>query len=321
MEKERMLALSCCGESVEKVLTLYYHASQISSPEFYSQYRPVLFYGHNLPKRDWQSCAHGSVGFYQKFLSDIEFLPRTDMQFLWDHRRAVLAKLVYEGYLSGREADCLKAAPVRYQAFTANLPFEVIYPQYMEEMVCRAMEELEIYKLQPLYLEKNITKMILKINEHKDKYSIFALESNGTIGTFYLDYKDTNELVHWCAEMEKKSILSGNSALLLYQIGLRIGPQTIVGYRKRKKDKRPNREYALELLTSGRKTVLEPKNISFNQYYCGLDENLTDEQRGNIAFAKGYTVFLRNVVQNWNINPMKDKYIMEESCCADISYY
>ena len=278
MEKERLLALSCCGESVEKVLTLYYHASKLSSPAFYGEYRPVLFYGHNLPKRDGESCAHGTVGFYQKFLLDIEYLPCTEMRFLWTHREAVLKKLIYEGYLTGRSAERLAADLERYKAFVKNLPFEVIYPQYMKALVDRAVEELDIFKLQPLYLEQN---------------------------------KDTNECVHLCTEMGKKSILSGNSALLLYQIGLRIGPQTVVGYRKRRSDKRPNREYALNMLISGRKTVLEPKNTAFTQYYLGLDEKLTDEQRGNIAFAKGYTAFLQELVQGWRLDPMKDEYIME----------
>ena len=311
MEKERLLALSCCGESVEKVLTLYYHASKLSSPAFYGEYRPVLFYGHNLPKRDGESCAHGTVGFYQKFLLDIEYLPCTEMRFLWTHREAVLKKLIYEGYLTGRSAERLAADLERYKAFGKNLPFEVIYPQYMKRLEGRADVELGIFKLQPLYLEQNIIKMVQKIQENRSRYSVFSLGPDGKIGTFYLNYKDTNECVHLCTEMGKKSILSGNSALLLYQIGLRIGPQTVVGYRKRRSDKRPNREYALNMLISGRKTVLEPKNTAFTQYYLGLDEKLTDEQRGNIAFAKGYTAFLQELVQGWRLDPMKDEYIMK----------
>ena len=312
MEKEKLLALSCCGESIEKVLTLYYHASRISSPEFYSQYRLVLFYGHNLPKRDSENHAHGSIGFYQRFLSDIEYLPCTDAQFLWEHRETILARLVHEGYVTGRIADQLKTERERYNAFVGNLPFEVIYPNYMKNLVTRAVKELEIFKLQPLYLEQNIIKLVLKINENRDRYSIFSLEPDGRIGTYYLDYKDTNELAHWCKEMGRKSILSGNSALFLYQIGLRIGSQTIVGYRKRKNHKRPNREIALNMLICGRETILEPKNTAFNQYYDDLDENLTDEQKANIAFAKGYTRFLKEVVHGWGLDPMNDEYIMGE---------
>lgn len=309
MEKKKLLALSCCGESVEKVLTLYYHASKISSPEFYNQYLPVLFYGHNLPKRDLQNCAHGSIGFYQKFLSDIECLPCTNELFLWEHRKAVLTHLVYGGYLSARSARQLSSDRMRYKAFIENLPFEVIYPRYMNELVRRSVQELDIYKIQPLYLEQNIMKMVLKIQENRHRYSIFALEPDGKIGTFYLDYNDTNELIHWCSEMERKSILSGNSALLLYQIGLRIGPQTIVGYHKRRAEKRPTREFALNLLIRDRNTVIEPKNTAFNQYYAGLPENLTDEQKGNIAFAKGYRNFLQKLVEGWNLDPTLDEYI------------
>lgn len=309
MEKPRLLVLSCCGESVEKVLTLYYHAKFKSSPGFYDKYNTIMFYGHNLPKRSKESLAHGTIGFYQKYLAHIDFLPCSEEAFLWNKRNQILNKLVYEGIVTGRASENIKANRNKYRDFVSNLPFDVIYPHYMSELISRAKRELDIYKIQPLFLEKNITKILLKINEDKSRYSIYALEPNGKIGTFYFDYKDENELAHWCYELGQKSVLSGNSALLLYQIGLRIGSHTIIGYRKHKIERRPNREYALKKLIQGHKTLLEPKNVVFNDYYTDLDKELTDEERGNIAFARGYSVFLNDCVKNWGLSTHLDVYL------------
>ena len=302
---ERFLSLSCSGESLEKVLTLYYHA-KLSQPDFYNNYSVILFYGNNLPKKNPDFCAHGTIGFYDRYLSDLPFLPPCTKEFLTGRKEAVVNQLVYEGFLTGRQGTALLDDPDRFWNFVKNVPFSALYPNYTSALVKKAKEKLDIFKLQPLYLENNFYKVLSKPDMDSKHYFLYALEANGTIGTYYLNQKDEIEKAHLLSELSRRPILSGNSGLLLRQISDRIGSQTTVGYRSHKKRIRANREHALSHLIKGRKTVPEPKNTCFTAYYKDLDQTLSDEEKSIEAFAKGYYRFLNDCVKNWNLDPKQD---------------
>ena len=302
---DRLLSLSCSGESLEKVLTLYYHA-KLSNPDFYNNYRVILFYGNNLPKKDSAYNAHGTVGFYNRYLSDLPFLPPCTKEFLLEHADVVADHLVYEGLLTGRQSKALLDDPEYFWNFVRNVPFSALYPNFMSDLAEKAKEELNIFKLQPLCLEENFYKVLSKPDIDPYHYFLYALEANGTIGTYYLNQKDANEKAHLFSELSRRPVLSGNSGLLIRQIADRIGAQTTVGYRVHKNRIRPNREHALSYLIRERKTVLEPKNTQFTQYYKNLDPNMTDEEKSIEAFAAGYRSFLMNCVKNRNTDPTWD---------------
>ena len=303
--KERLLSLSNSGESLEKVLTLYYHA-YASNPDFYDRYRIILFYGNNLPKKEKDGCAHGTIGFYDKYFHDIPFLPPCSRQYFLEHMDLILHRLVFDGQITGRQAKELKQSPERFWKFVKHLPFHMVYPKYTEALIEAARKELKIFKLQSLHLEENYCKVIAKIKMDAMHYSIYALEANGTIGTYYLYPQDENQMTHLYAELGRRPVLSANSGLLIHQISNRIGDHTTVGYRIHKNRIRANREHALKLLLKNRASIIEPKNHLFTEYYQTLDPALSDEEKSNQAFAAGYRRFLFDCVRHWNIDPHLD---------------
>lgn len=302
---KRFLSLSCSGESAEKVLTLYYHAA-LSNPDFYNSYNVILFYGNNLPKKNPNYCAHGTVGFYERYFSNLSFLPPCTKEYLLKHADSVVEQFVYEGFLTGRQGAALLKDPERFWNFVRNVPFSALYPKFFSALLKKAKEELHIFKLQPLCLEKNFYKLLLKSDIDASHYFLYALEADGTVGTYYLNQSDENEKAHLFSELSRRPVLSGNSGLLIRQIADRIGTHTTVGYRIHKNRIRLNREHALSYLIHNRETVLEPKNTHFTRYYQGLDPNLSDEEKSILAFAAGYRNFLMNCVKNWNIDPALD---------------
>ncbi len=317
--KERLLSLSCSGESLEKVLTLYYHA-RLSAPEFYNSYKVILFYGNNLPKKSPRLCAHGTMAFYDRYLKEEPYLPPCSREFLWKHAKAVVHQLIYVGYLTGRQGEALLKSPDRFWSFVRNVPFSTLYPKFTKEMCKRAMEELDIFSLRPLYLERNYYKVLSKIKDEASRYSIYALEANGTIGTYYLHLNNEHDMTHLYSELSRRPVLSGNSGLLIHQIENRIGSHTLVGYRIHNKRIRPNREHALSSLLNGRTGILEPKNTAFTSYYQDLDQTLSDEEKSIQAFAAGYRRFLTECVKNWNIDPRQDILANEEVAYEHLSH-
>lgn len=303
--KERLLSLSNSGESLEKVLTLYYHALK-SNPDFYDQYNVILFYGNNLPKKEKAGCAHGTIGFYDKYFHDVPILPPCSRQYFLEHMDFVLNQLLYDGMITGRQVKELKQAQDRFWDFVKHLPLGAVYPKFTEELIKTAKRELGIFKLQSLHLEENYCKVLAKIKADAGHYSIYALESDGTVGTYYLHPNDENKMTHLYAELSRRPVLSGNSGLLLHQISNRIGNYTTVGYRVHKKRIRANREHALQMLLANRNSVLEPKNHEFTEYYQSLDPSLSDEEKSNQAFAAGYRRFLLECVLHWKIDPYQD---------------
>ena len=302
---ERLLSLSCSGESLEKVLTLYYHAL-LSAPDFYNSYKVILFYGNNLPKKDCTLAAHGTAAFYDRYFKQEPYLPPCSREYLWTHAKEVVHQLVYTGHLTGRQGDALLGSPERFWSFVRNIPISVLYPNFMSALIKKAMEELAIFSLRPLYLERNYYKVLSKIKDNAGHYSIYALEADGTIGTYYLHPNNEHDTAHLYSELARRPVLSGNSGLLIHQIANRIGSHTTVGYRVHKKRIRSNREHALSYLLEGRNRILEPKNYYFTTYYHDLDPNLSDEEKSIEAFAAGYRRFLNECVRNWNIDPHQD---------------
>ena len=74
--------------------------------------------------------------------------------------------------------------------------------------------------------------------------------------------------------LNKKSVLSGNSAFFLEQILRVIKNNYLVGYRNHSHDIRKNRNYVLEKIITTHKGIIEPKNIAINQLFSNKNNSL-----------------------------------------------
>ena len=295
--KNKLLSLQCSGDSIEKVLTLYYFALK-SNPEFYENYNVELFYGNNLPKKVKSINAHGSIGFYTQYYSKLPFFPKCTKEYLYKNIDSILEKLVKEKHLTVRVAYKLKNDPDRYWEYLRNLPFSYIYPEFIDNLIKKSQQALGFYKISSVMLERNYMSIINQIQSERYRYSIYSLDLNGKIGKHNITNEKKNKLVHLYSNLSKSPVLSGNSAVLITAIARRISTKTIVGYREHKRSPRPNRNFALSKLAENRESVLEPKIDKFNVFFNDIDINLSEEERANEAYAKAYLTYIEEVYKN-----------------------
>lgn len=287
---DNLVSLSCSGESLEKTLSIYYLTLQ-SNEVFYNQYKVMLYFGHNLPKKNRNSTPHGSIGFYNTYLSDCAQIPSCNFDYLYANRQDILQKLINQKHITCRSAEKMVDNKDRYLFFLKNLPIEYLYPEYHSMLSIKASECLNIYKIVPLFFEKNYMEIISKIHKSRDKYSIYSLDYCGNIGHYYLNYVDVKQMSHLFSDLGKQSVLSGNSAILLEQIGNRISEKSVVGYREHKTNLRPYRDYALTKLIAVHNSILEPSNVGL---YKIFDEyrNIATEEQANMVYAKAFKNFI-----------------------------
>lgn len=292
---EKLLTLTNSGESFEKTITLCYYAMQ-TNYGFYSKYRVLAFYGHNLPKKDKNINAHGTVGFYTQYLSNDSLFPFLKQKVLVKNKNKIIDYLLINGYITRRNADRLKLSDDNsYLILISKIPLEYLCPKYIDVIGGWIKDKYPFLSINSLYFERKFPEFIFTLPSLNHIYSIYSLSADGTIGRHYLELGNTRKQAHLCTDLQKSLVLSGNSALLLSQIEKRIGTHTIVGYRPHKTNIRPNREYAFLKLAQKRKIVVEPKNSSFNAFYsllaCG--KNASMEEKANEAIAYAYTNMFR----------------------------
>lgn len=286
--KEKLLSLQSSGESVEKALAIHY-TSLFSNEAFYSNYDVSIFFGHNLPKKDSNLNVHGTVGFYAQYLSDLPYIPYCSKQYFWDNKNDILELLCMKGVITERNWNRLNSDDNLFWLFIRNIPFEFIYPDYYNKLIVESCKQLNIANLRSLYLEKSWSQMIFNIKNDFFRYSIYALEKDGHIGKYTTDGKNYIDLVR---NLNRASVMSGNSAMLLKEIGFRIGNKTIVGYRKHSRNIRYNRNYELGNLLKEHSSLIEPSNVFLGREFDNALSFSSEEEKTNYVYAKVFREYL-----------------------------
>ena len=288
--KEKLLSLQSCSESVEKAISIHY-TSLFSNEKFYSDFDTVIFFGHNLPKKDRKLNVHGTVGFYVQYLSDLKYIPYCSKQYFIENKSRILEMLCLKGIITERNLHRLCSDDTLMWYFLRNVPFEYIYPEYYEKLIFESSKQLDITKLQPLYLEDSWSQMVFDIKSDFFRYSIYVLEKDGHIGKYTTDGKNYSDLVR---NLCGASVMSGNSAVLLKQIGFRVGNKTIVGYRKHSKSIRYNRNCELKDLLNKHSSLIEPSNIFLSREFNNAIGFTNEEEKTNYVYAKVFREYLES---------------------------
>ena len=288
--KEKLLSLQSSGESVEKALAIHY-TSLFLNEKFYSNYDITIFFGHNLPKKDRKLNVHGTVGFYAQYLSDLSYIPYCSQNYFVDNKHEILEMLCLKGVITERNWYRLCSDDKLFWLFVKNVPFEFIYPEYYEKLILESCKQLNIANLKALYLEKSWSQMIFDIKNDFYRYSIYILEKDGHIGKYTTDGNNYTDLVR---NLNGVSIMSGNSAILLKQIGFRIGNKTIIGYRKHSRSIRHNRNYELNNLLKKHSSLIEPSNSFLSREFDNTLDFSNEEEKTNYVYAKIFREYLES---------------------------
>lgn len=296
---EKIISLQNSGESLEKVIALMYTARK-SCPQFYAANASLVFFGHNLPKKTKRIMPHGSVGFYEKYFSSFEFNPVKDDGVLIEEKHKILLKLFNKKLLTERNAEKLSTNDNLYIEFIKLMPMDVVFEEVSEFIFEMAESYFGNVFFQDIHLEDNYMKYYTSLEDGKWAYSIYSLDYTGTISKFYfpnlsLDDYSLRNLVHVFNELNKKSCLSGNSAMFLAAIkDMTRNMKYKVGYREHKRETRKTRNYALESILKEKNGIIEPKNTVFSGYFNQKDvlRLSSMEEKANEVIALAFRDFL-----------------------------
>lgn len=306
MKKSKLISLQCTGESVEKVISLYYY-SLFDNKKFYNKYKVFAFYGHNLPKKEKKMCAQGTIGFYNKYYSKNNIIKNLNKKSIIMNKDKIIKYLIFNKKMSYRVALKYKNDSNLYWKYIKNLPFEYLFPNHLKKIISVASNELNL-NIIPLYLEENLLEILLNITNNFDKYSIYALEYDGTIGRYYLKYNNIKSFSHTIKMLKTKAVLSGNSAILLEQVFRMSKTNYVIGYRNHSSDIRKNRNYVLSKLLSSCNSVVEPKIHKINELFSIQDDNLSTEEKANKVYAIAYLRFLKDYEYELGLNNIMEEW-------------
>ena len=296
MKKTELDSIHNSGESFEKCVAMYYCTLQ-QNIDFYSNFNVNVFYSHNLPKKNNQLSAHGTVSFYEKYFSDFYWCPPCKKEYLWNIKNDVLNNLIKQGIISCRVAEKLSGNFEHFCSIVEKLPFEYLYPEFYDKLIYNSQKILSNVNFISTKLEQNYKLIYSNLGNNKTIYSIYALEQNGIIGHYDMflddDYRYDKRLEHLFKDLGKRPVLSGNSAILLASIdALSIDKSNLLGYREHKQS-RYNRDEALNYILGNREGIIEPKNRNFNKYYDYVDSNMELEDKSNEVVALAYGDYIK----------------------------
>ncbi len=296
---KKIISLQNSGESIEKTIALIYTARQ-SDPQFYDKNSIIVYYGHNLPKKSKKIMPHGTVGFYEKYLSGFDFNPVKNDKTLIADKNEILQKLLNKRLITEKNREKLNQDDSSYLTFIRLMPMDVVYKETTEFIRRSAEKHFKNVSFRNIYLEENYTKYYASLEKEKWAYSIYSLDYTGTISKFFMPELANNNyslrnLMHMFGDLDKKSCLSGNSAMFLAAIkDMTRNMRYEVGYREHKREFRRTRNFELESILKARKGVIEPKNTAFNNYFNNTDivmlKNM--EEKANKVIATVYKDFL-----------------------------
>lgn len=302
MKQETLVSIHNSAESLEKSIALIYNAL-IKNYDFYSKYKIVVFYGHNLSKKveNFSIPSHGSIAFYQKNFKNENWCPTCFPDYLWQDRDNILNKLVNNGIITKRFAERIYNNNTLYNEFISKLPLEYIYKDFFTKLITNSKTIMPNVEFVPINLEKNYKDIYQSLPLDKRIYSIYALENDCIIGHYDMeipfDYRYQKRLEHLYRELSKKAIISGNSAMFLSSIAyLSNYDNSVIGYRHHKY-KRPNRETALKVILENKNSIIEPKNEYFNNYYDKINQIDNMEQKSNEVVALAFNDYVKSNVK------------------------
>lgn len=296
--KEKLISINNSSESLEKSISITY-TNMIENSDFYSNYNTIVFYGHNLPKTKSSHLVSGTIGFYDKYMSDCDFLEVVCINYMWSDKEKILNDLVKRNVFSCRTAEKFFNNYNLFSSVISKLPLQLVYP----DLYLKLLELLNAIFPNATFcfmnLFDNFEQIYNSISEFKNIYKIYGLQGNGDIGIFNFnvlnnEYYDKN-LAHLFKSLSKSVVLSGNSAIFLAQIQIEIEKQKscIIGYRNHKYA-RFSRDIAIKnILDRYNNTIIEPKNRLYNSYFDKFLKTENFEERSNQVVASVYHDFIK----------------------------
>ena len=301
---QKMISINNSAESLEKSIGIMY-TNIVHNPSFYNHYDITVFYGDNLTKTNHDLKVSGTVGFYDKYMSNFDFGYLFSINDLWLHRETILNDLVIRNVISQRNADKLINNYFMFTKVISMLPVRYLYPEFYNDLLCKIKLIMPNVTFEHLDLFNSCERIIDDTKDYPILYKIYGLQLNGDISIFNFslpqdEFYNRNK-IHLVKSIKKSLALSGNITVFLSQIKEKVSCDDVIGYRHHK-NARFNREIALErILDICHNTVIEPKNKLYNGYFDNHKDIIINEERANEVAANVYYDFVKENVKTLKI--------------------
>lgn len=301
---EKLISINNSSESLEKSIGVMYTNIKYN-PSFYDSYDILVFYGDNLPKTNKEVSVTGTVGFYDKYMSDFDFEYIFDINGLWFYREIILNDLVKRKIITVRNANRLINNYSMFSKVIQMMPVYYLYPNFYNDLLEKIKLIMPNVTFKHLDLFDNCEKILSETKDYSLLYKIYGLQLNGDISIFNFSLPQ-NEFynrskIHLLRSIKKSIALSGNITVFLSQIKEKLSSYDIIGYRHHK-EVRFTRQIALDkILDSCPNTILEPKNRLYNRYFDKYNDIINNEERANEVAANAYYDFVKENVKTLKI--------------------
>lgn len=301
---EKLISINNSSESLEKSIGVMY-TNMMHNPSFYDPYDITVFYGDNLPKTNKEVSVTGTIGFYDKYMSDFDFGYIFDINELWLYRETILNDLVKREIITERNANKLINNYSMFSKVIPLMPVYYLYPNFYNDLLDRIKLIMPNVTFEHLDLFDSCESILNETKDHAILHKIYGLQLNGDISRFNFSLPQ-NEFynrskIHLLRSIKKSVALSGNITVFLSQIRKELLSDDVIGYRYHK-DARFTREIALDkILDICPNTILEPKNRLYNRYFDKYKDIVNNEERANEVAANAYYDFVKENIKTLKI--------------------
>ncbi len=292
---KKMFSINNSAESLEKSIGIMYTNIMYNSL-FYDHYDVTVFYGDNLPKTNRNLSVTGTVGFYDKYMSNFDFGYLFSINDLWICREKILNDLLIRNVISQRNVDKLVNNYSLFTKVISMLPVRYLYPNFYNDLLYKTKLIMPNVTFEHLDLFNSYERIINDTKDYPILYKIYGLQLNGDISIFNFSLKQdkfyNQNKIHLVKSIKKSVALSGNITVFLSQIKERVLCDNVIGYRYHK-NARFNREIALNrILDICHNVVIEPKNKLYNSYFDQYNDIINNEEKANEVAANVYYDFV-----------------------------
>lgn len=289
-------SINCSGESLEKVIVLFY-LSYKHNRDFYDRFTKVLlFYSCNLPKKNKSLMSmSGTISA----LNEQVLQANTREYGLMANRGLIIDSMMRHNLISCRAGESLKNDSKRLDKVVPNVPARKLFPCYYETLLKAFKVAFPFVELVHIDLREELEWFVDNMC-YIDGYSkLFGLQCDGGIASFDIGNWTAVKRLSMVKRIKRSICISPNVYAFLYAINLklqRLEDEVVVGYRPMTRYKRSSYDCAIKDLQKNFKTIIEPRNIAFSDVLDGISNLLSVEERSNIGVLLSMAKFIAKVV-------------------------
>lgn len=286
----KLVSLVNSGESLEKVVSLVYCAYE-SNPDFYHSFEEVIvFYSPNIKKKKNDEKVVGIIDSLYKNKC-YKYISKKDIE-----KQNVLKSLYKKNKITKRQFEKLYENESLFNQIITNMSWNEIFTDFENYVIkkCESrFKNLKIYNINNFY---SINELILLLPHYQSFGKVYFYDYNGSM---------ISKKVYKSFNIKSISNLYNNSIYYTFNVYILIiliynyakNNSIYIGYRPMKTTPRKTYDAAINyIINNYDKTIVEPRNTSFNKLLSNYSFYLSSNERSYLAI---YMIF-NKILNDWS---------------------